>query len=135
MASTAPACGEAGVPSAAAKGTTARAAPRNWTAVTAIGSRPRSSRTWPTVNVADSSREASTKPSPVSEAPPPRPPVIRLTPASDTANPSQATGRATLCCQSAAMTATSTGTAPTSRAAWVTLVRVIPAFCMATEPP
>ena len=35
----------------------------------------------------------------------------------------------------AAMIATSTGTAPISRAAWVTLVRLMPAFCTMTEPP
>ena len=33
------------------------------------------------------------------------------------------------------MIATSTGVAPTSRAAWLTLVRPIPAFCSSTEPP
>jgi hypothetical protein len=119
----------------AENGSAARAAPRNCTAVTAIGSRPRSSRVCPTVNAADSSREASTRPSPLAEAPPPFPPVTRPTPASDTANPAHATGRATEWFQSAAMTATSTGTAPISRAAWVTLVRVIPAFCRMTDPP
>jgi hypothetical protein len=87
------------------------------------------------VNVADSSSDARTRPSPLSEVPPPLPPVTRPTPASETANPAQATGRATLCCHSAAMTATSTGTAPMSRAAWVTLVRLMPAFCRMTEPP
>ena len=35
----------------------------------------------------------------------------------------------------AAMIATITGTAPISSAAWVTLVRVIPAFCSTTDPP
>jgi Lrp/AsnC family leucine-responsive transcriptional regulator len=87
------------------------------------------------VNVADSSSDTSTRPSPLSEAPPPRPPVIRPTPASDTTNPIQATGRATMCCQSAAITATITGTAPISSAACVTLVRVMPAFCRRTDPP
>jgi hypothetical protein len=129
-------CGAAGIPSATAeKGSTATAAPRNCTAVTAIGSRPRSRRTCPTVNVADSSSDASTSPSPPSEAPPPLPAATRPTPASETANPAQATGRATLCCHRAAMTATSTGTAPISRAAWVTLVRPMPEFCKMTEPP
>jgi hypothetical protein len=33
------------------------------------------------------------------------------------------------------MTATITGTAPISSAAWVTLVRVMPAFCRRTDPP
>ena len=119
----------------AANGSTARAAPRNCTAVKAIGSRPRSSRVWATVNVADSSSDASTSTSPVALAPPPWPPVTRPTPASDSAKPAQATGRATVRCHTAAMIATSTGTVPMSRAAWVTLVRVIPAFCTATVAP
>jgi hypothetical protein len=33
------------------------------------------------------------------------------------------------------MTATSTGVAPTSRAAWLTPVRVMPAFCTRMDPP
>ena len=75
-----------------------------------------------------------TRPSPTSEAPPPPPPATRTTPTRDTANPAHATGRATARCQSAAMTATRTGVVPISRAAWVTLVRVIPAFCRTTGP-
>ena len=111
-------------------------APRNCTAVTATGSRPGSRRACATVNVADSSSEASTRPSPPRVAPPPPPPAVtRPTPASDSAKPAQATGRARVCCHSAAMTATSTGTAPISSAAWVTLVRAMPAFCKMTEPP
>ena len=54
--------------------------------------------------------------------------VTSPTPPSDSAKPNQATGRATVRCHTAAMIATSTGTAPMSRAAWVTLVRVMPAF-------
>jgi len=104
--------------------------------VTATGSRPGSSRPCATVNAADSTSEASTSPSPRTLAPPPAlPAVTRPTPLSETAKPSQACGRATLRCHTAAMIATSTGTAPMSRAAWVTLVRVIPAFCTMTEPP
>ncbi len=61
--------------------------------------------------------------------------MTRPTPASDTAKPAQAAGRATVRYHAAAMTATSTGEAPISRAAWVTLVRVMPAFCTMTEPP
>ncbi len=38
-------------------------------------------------------------------------------------------------CQAAAITATSTGPAPISSAAWVTLVRASPSFCTSTEPP
>jgi hypothetical protein len=123
------------MPPAAAKGSTASAAPRNCTAVTATGSRPRSSRTCATVNVADNSTDASTRASPPAVAPPPVPPVTRPTPAADAAKPAQAAGRATVRCHSAAMTATSTGTAPISRAAWLTLVRVMPAFCTAIVVP
>jgi hypothetical protein len=128
--------GTAGAPSVTkVKARAATAAARNCTAVTATGSRPGSSRTCATVNVAPMSREISTSPSPASVAPPPPPPVIRPTPPSDTTKPIQATGRATLWCHSAAMTATSTGTAPISSAAWVTLVRAMPAFCTMTDPP
>jgi hypothetical protein len=129
--------GAAGAPSATtAKASAPSAAPRNCTAVTATGSRPASSRPCATVNVADSTSDASTSPSPPTVAPPPLPPaVIRPTPPSETAKPSQASGRATVRCHTAAMSATSTGTAPISRAAWVTLVRVIPAFCTMTDPP
>ena len=61
--------------------------------------------------------------------------MTRPTPASEIAKPAQATGRATVCCHSAATTATITGTAPISRAAWVTLVLAMPAFCTMTDPP
>jgi hypothetical protein len=129
--------GTAGTPSVrAVKASAPSAAPRNCTAVTATGSRPGSSRACATVNAADSSSETSTSPSPRRVAPPPPPPAVtRPTPPSETAKPSQASGRATLRCHTAAMTATSTGTAPISRAAWVTLVRVIPAFCTTTVAP
>jgi hypothetical protein len=129
--------GAAGTPSVTTvKASAPSAAPRNCTAVTATGSRPVSSRACATVNVAASSSEASTRPSPRPVAPPPPPPAVtRATPPSEIAKPSQASGRATVRCHSAAMTATSTGTAPISRAAWVTLVRVIPAFCRMTVPP
>jgi hypothetical protein len=119
-----------------ANGSTASAAPRNCTAVTATGSRPRSSRPCATVNTADTTSEASTTPSPPTLAPPPPPaPVIRPTPASDTAKPAQATGRANVRCHAAATTATSTGAAPISNAAWLTLVRPMPMFCNTTDPP
>jgi hypothetical protein len=137
-ASTGPgAAGTAGAPSATrAKASAPRVAPRNCTAVTATGSRPGSSLACATVNVADSTSEARTSPSPAMLAPPPPPPAVtRPTPPSEMAKPSQATGRATARCQTAAMTATSTGTAPISRAACVTLVRAIPAFCTMTVAP
>jgi hypothetical protein len=129
--------GTAGAPSVTtAKASAPSAAPRNCTAVTATGSRPGSSRACATVNVADTSSEISTRPSPAAVAPPPPPPAVtRPTPPSETAKPSQASGRATVRCHTAAMTATSTGTAPISRAAWVMLVRAIPAFCTMTDPP
>ncbi len=137
MASTGPAAaGTDGRPSVrAANGSTASAAPRNCTAVAATGSLPSSSRVCATVNTADTSRDASTSASPTVLAPPPWPPVTRPTPASARAKPAHATGRATARCHTAAITATITGTEPISRAAWVTLVRVIPAFCSSTEPP
>ena len=130
--------GTAGAPSATMlKASAPSAAPRNCTAVTATGSRPGSSRPCATVNVADSTSDASTRPSPATVAPPPLPlpAVTSPTPPSDTAKPNQASGRATVRCHAAAMIATSTGTAPISRAAWVTLVRVIPAFCTTTVAP
>jgi len=84
--------------------------------------------------------ETRTSPSPIADAPPALGPgalsaVISATPPSDTANPAQARGLADLLRQAADMIATSTGTAPTSSAAWLTLVRVMPAFCRSTEPP
>jgi hypothetical protein len=129
--------GTAGAPSATTvKASAPSAAPRNCAAVTATGSRPGSSRPCATVNVADSTSEARTRPSPRTLAPPPPPPAVtRPTPPSETAKPSHAVGRATVRCHSAAMTATSTGTAPISSAACVTLVRVIPAFCTMTVAP
>ena len=129
--------GTAGAPSATtAKASAPSAAPRNCTAVTATGSRPGSSRPCATVNVAEISSETSTRASPRTLAPPPPPPAVtRPTPPSEIAKPSHAAGRAMARCHTAAMIATSTGTAPISRAAWVTLVRVIPAFCTMTDPP
>jgi hypothetical protein len=118
--STGPApCGMAGGRSVrAATGSAASAAPRNCTAVTATGSRPVSRRPWATVTVADKTSDARTRPSPASVAPPPPPlTVIRPMPPSDTMKPSQANGRATVWCHTAAMIATSTGTAPISSAA------------------
>src|SRR5580693_8276947 len=128
--------GAGGMPSVSTlNGSATRAAPRNWTPVTATGSRPWSSRAWTTVNPADSSTEASTMPSPAKSACPPPPAAIRATPDSDTANPAQATGWATVRCHTAAMIATMMGAVPISSAAWLTLVRVIPAFCSRTVPP
>jgi hypothetical protein len=64
--------GTAGRPSVtAANGSTARAAPRNCTAVAATGSLPTSSRVCATVNMADTSKDTSTNASPAALAPPP----------------------------------------------------------------
>lgn len=128
------ACGSGSVSVATGSMTTVAAA--NCTAVTAIGSRPGSSFVWATVNEADSSSDSSTSPSPVTLALPCAPaPAISTTPASDTAYPAQAIGRATARNQAAEITATSTGVAPTSSAAWLTLVRMTPAFCTKIVPP
>jgi hypothetical protein len=104
-------------------------------AVTATGSRPRSSRACDTVNPAAASWAASTSPSPAKLEPSPRPAAMTPTPASERPKPSQATGRATPSPRTAASTATSTGVAPMSSAACVTLVRSMPRFCSSTDPP
>jgi hypothetical protein len=131
MSTTPPLLGAAGTPSVrAAMGTTATAAARNWAAVTATGSRPGSSRACATVNDAEQSSDASTKPSPRTVAPPPSPAATTPTPANDTRNPSHAAGGAGARIAIAEMTATITGMAPTSTAAWLTLVRATPAFWM-----
>jgi hypothetical protein len=88
-----PPCTGTGPPASAA-GSTATAAARSCSAVTATGSRPRSSRAWDTVNPAEASCPASTSPSPLRLEPPPWPPAMKPTPASDTANPAHAMGRA-----------------------------------------
>jgi hypothetical protein len=128
--------GATGAPSVtAATGRAASPAAVNWAAVTATGSRPGSRRAWATVNEAEKSSDARTSPSPARVAPPLPPAATRPTPASDTAKPSHATGRAISRCRRAATIATSTGEAPTSRAPWLTLVRAIPAFCTRIDPP
>jgi hypothetical protein len=118
-----------------ASGSVAAAAAISCTAVVAIGSCPRSTLACETVKPAEASWEARTRPSPASVEPAPWPAVMKPTPASDNANPAQASGRATLCPSTAASSATSTGVAPMSNAAWVTLVRSMPRFCRTTEPP
>ena len=87
------------------------------------------------MNTAETSSEASTSRSPYSAAPDPPLLASRATPASDTPNPAHATGLATAPCHSAATIATMTGTEPISSAAWLTLVRRMPAFCSSTVPP
>ena len=128
--------GRTGAPvAAAAIASVTTAAPANCAAVIATGSRPLRNRDWATVAEAISTTEARTMPSPASVAPPDCPPVIIPTPASDTAKPAQAAGPATVRCHAKATIATMTGAAPASRAACVTLVRAIPAFCSTSEPP
>ncbi|HEY1640909.1 MAG TPA: hypothetical protein VGG35_09495 [Streptosporangiaceae bacterium] len=112
--------------------TTAAAA--NCTAVTATGSRPRSSAACRTVKAADISSDTRIRPSPLRVEPPPWP-ATRTTPATDSRYPAQAAGRAMERSPTAAMTATSTGVVPTSSAACVTLVRRMPAFCTKIVPP
>ena len=119
----------------AATGRAATAAARNCTADTATGSRPSRSRGWATTNAAESPSDARTRPSPDRLAPPPPPAATRATPPNDTANPVQAAGGPSRRSRAAAMSATSTGVAPTSRAAWLTLVRVMPAFWTRIAPP
>jgi hypothetical protein len=122
--------GAAGTPSTIqATGSAATAAAANWTAVTATGSRPTSIRGWATTNPADSTRDARTSASPVNVAAPPPSAAIPATPASATANPAHETGPTTLRPSPTAISATRIGVPPTSRAAWLTLVRAMPAFC------
>jgi len=122
-------------PPASAAGRTATAAAMSCSAVTATGSLPRSSRACDTVKPAEASCPASTSPSPPRLEPAPRPPAMKPTPASDSANPAHAIGRAVPRPAAAARTATSTGVAPMSSAACVTLVRSMPRFCIRTDPP
>ena len=130
------AVGAAGMPSViAANGSAASPPPASWTAVTAPASRPRSRLGWMTMNAADIDTEPSTNRSPVIEVPAPPPPATRPTPASATSEPAHVAAPAVLRPNSEAMTATSTGTAPTISDAWVTLVRSMPAFCSTITAP
>jgi hypothetical protein len=130
-----PARGGGGPSVTTATGRAARAAARNCTADTAAGSRPWRRRAWATVNEAESPSEARTRALPDRVAPPLPPAATRATPANDTANPVQAAGGPGRRSRAAARRATSTGVAPMSRAAWLTLVRVIPAFWSRIAPP
>lgn len=122
--------GAAGTPSRIhATGSAATAAAANWTAVTATGSRPESSRGCATTNPAESTSDASTSASPVRVAAPPPSAAIPATPVSATANPAHETGPTALRPSPTAISATRIGVPPTSRAAWLTLVRAMPAFC------
>jgi hypothetical protein len=122
--------GTAGTPSRIpATGSAATAAAANWTAVTATGSRPTSIRGCATTNPADRTSDARTSESPVNVAAPPPSAAIPATPVSATANPAHETGPTTLRPSPTAISATRIGVPPTSRAAWLTLVRAMPAFC------
>ena len=121
--------GPCGIPSArTATGSATSAPPANWTAVSAAASRPASSRGWSAMNAADRSTEPSTSRSPGAVAPPPAAPATKAIPTSATPYPAQMRGRVALSPSPAASTATRTGTAPTTIAAWLTLVRSMPAF-------
>ena len=125
-----------GTPStSSAAGTVPTAAAASWTAVTATGSRPASILGWATRNAADSSSE----PAPARHRPelilrrrarrsPRRRPEPPRSPATDCADPARVP-------RPAVNRATSTGVAPTSSAAWLTLVRPIPAFCRTITDP
>jgi hypothetical protein len=128
--------GTFGAPSViAANGNAASPPPASWTAVTAPASRPRSRLGGMTMNAAEPETEASTSRSPVTEVPAPPPPATSPTPASATSEPAHVAAPAVLRPNRAAMTATSTGTAPTISDAWVTLVRSMPLFCSTITAP
>jgi len=128
--------GAGGMPSViAANGSAASPPPASWTAVTAPASRPRSSRGWMTMKPAEPVTDTSTSRSPVIDVPAPPPPATRPTPASATSEPAHVVAAAVLRPVSAAITATSTGTAPTISDACVTLVRSMPAFCSTITAP
>ena len=118
-----------------ATGSAARPPAASWTAVTAAGSRPASRLGWTTMKAAEPVTESSTSRSPASEVPAPPPPATRPTPASATSEPAQASALLAPRRSSAEMMTTSTGTAPTMSAAWLTLVRSRPAFCSRITPP
>ena len=121
--------GSVGMPSiTAATGSAAIAPAASWTAVTASGSRPSSSRGWTAMNAALPATEASTSRSPAPDTPPPPVPATSATPASASANPNQADRPADPRPAMVVKSATSAGTAPTISAAWLTLVRSMPAF-------
>jgi hypothetical protein len=131
-----PAAGAGGAPSRiTATGSAASAAAPSWTAVTAAASRPASSRGWTTIIHAAPVTDASTSRSPVGVAPDPPPPATSATPASATSAPAHLAAPPLARPDAAAITATSTGTAPTTSAAWLTLVRSMPAFWSRITPP
>ena len=80
------------------------------------------------MNAADIVTESRTSRSPASEVPAPPPPATRATPASASSEPPHMRRLPEPRPSTAAMAATSTGTAPTISAAWLTLVRSMPAF-------
>ncbi len=116
-------------------GSTANAPAPNCTAVTAVASRPSSTRDCATMNTADKIAEASTSRSPNTVAPPPLAPATSAIPPSASPNPDQPSGRTRPCPSAAVVSATSRGTAPTTTAAWLTLVRCTPAFWSRMTPP
>ncbi len=130
------AVGVAGAPSPSrAIGRAPAAAAMNWTAVTAIGSRPASMSTCATVIAALTASENSTRASPVTLERPPPPPATMATPMRDITRPAQAGALIRCRCQTAAMAATRTGIEPTIIEAWLTLVICTPTFWTTTQTP
>jgi hypothetical protein len=80
------------------------------------------------MNAAESTTDASTIASPASEDPAPPAPATSPTPASASTLPAQPSGPAVPRRSATAVSATSTGTAPTISDAWLTFVRAMPAF-------
>lgn len=117
-----------------ASGSAAAAAAVNWTPVTATGSRSASTSGWATVKPAESRADTPTSRSPPS-APPPPAPAYPAIPTVARARPAQVRRSAVDRPSRCAAAATSSGTTPSSSAAWLTLVRAMPAFCTATTTP
>ena len=130
------AAGAGGAPSnTIANGSEATPPAASWTAVTAAGSRPASIPGWRTMNAAEPVTDSSTSRSPERAVPAPPLPATSPTPASASSEPAHVSGPAALRPSTPTMTATSTGTAPTISAAWLTLVCAMPAFWSRMTPP
>lgn len=107
----------------------------NCTAVTAAGARFSSSLGCVAMKPAESTAEANTSRSPSDMGLPPPTPATRLMPPSARPEPPHVRARARPCPSAAVISATRTGTVPRMTAAWLTLVRSIPAFWSMITPP
>jgi hypothetical protein len=116
-------------------GAIATAEARNCAALSVITSWPGRIRACRTVKAEPISTDSSTSASPAADAPPPPAPATTAIPARARPKPSQAASLTRAPSKSTARTATITGTAPISSAAWVTLVLVRPRFWTAMQPP